>query len=104
MCYSTLTTNLHPMSDLSKEHFEETIKSLATKDDLKNLATKDGLKQQTEELKSYAREQTEELARMVNDGFEDVHRRLGVITHVRELQQTMDRKFAKLEEALHIKL
>ena len=86
--------NLHYM-ELTKEHFDQVTSGLATKE---------GLAQQTEELKAYAREQTEELARMVNDGFEEVHRRLDVIAQVQQIQHTMERKFAKLEEALHIKL
>jgi hypothetical protein len=84
-----------PKVELTKEHFDQVISGLATKE---------GLAQQTEELKAYAREQTEELAGMVSQGFEDVHRRLDVIAQVKDIQQTMDRKFAKLEEALHIKL
>jgi hypothetical protein len=55
------------MSELTKEYFDQAISGLATKE---------GLAQQTEQLKDYARQQTEELARMVNEGFEDVHRRL----------------------------
>lgn len=85
--------------ELSKEHFDEQLKRLVTKDDLTQQLAK-----QTEDLKAYARGQTEGLARMVNEGFEDVHRRLDVIAQVQEIQQTMERKFAKLEEALHIKL
>jgi DNA anti-recombination protein RmuC len=87
------------MSDLTKEHFDEQLRRLVTKDDLAQQ-----LAQQTEALKAYAREQSEDLARMVNEGFEDVHRRLDIIAQVQQIQQTMERKFAKLEEALHIKL
>jgi hypothetical protein len=62
--------------ELTKEYFDQAIS---------RLATKEVLAEQTEELKGYAREQTEELARMVNQGFEDVHRRLDVIAQVQEI-------------------
>jgi hypothetical protein len=45
-------------------------------------------------------EQIEDLARMVADGFEDMRRQLDVTTQIK----TFERKFQKLEEALHIKL
>lgn len=45
-------------------------------------------------------ESQEELARMVAEGFENVQRRLDV----QQLIQAHERKFHKLEEALHIKL
>src|ERR1022692_1588135 len=47
------------MSELTKEYFDQVIRNLATKGDMTS---------QTQELKTYAREQTEELARMVADG------------------------------------
>ena len=74
------------MSELTKEYFDKKL---------------DG---QSKELKAYTREQTEELARMVNNGFEDVHQRLNVGERVHEIEKTIERKFSKLEEALHIKL
>ncbi len=63
--------------ELTKEYFEqhldqqfaEKLKNLATKDDLKGFATKDDLKTslaaQSEELKAFAEEQTESLARII---------------------------------------
>jgi len=66
---------------LSKKDLQEALKPLATKDELKSLATKEDLKplatkaalgQQTKELKAYADEQTQELARIVNGAFEKV--------------------------------
>lgn len=74
------------MSELTKEYFE------------KHLSEQ--LSSQTGELKAYAREQTQELARMVAVGFEDVQRRLDV----QELVQAHERKLKKIEEALHITL
>jgi hypothetical protein len=79
------------MSDLTKEYFEQQISKLATKE---------LLEAQTKELKAHAEALQSELARMVADGFEDVQRRLDV----RDLIDAHDRKFQKLEEALHIKL
>jgi hypothetical protein len=73
------------MSELTKEYFDQALKGLATKADLKPLATS---------------EQIEELARMVSSGFEDIQNRLDVTGKVK----VFERKFQKLEEALHIKL
>ena len=50
---------------LSKKDLQEALKPLATKDELKSLATKAALGQQTKELKAYADEQTQELARIM---------------------------------------
>jgi len=55
----------------------------------------------TEKLAPLAtKEQIEDLARMTSRGFEDVLERLDVTTQIK----TFERKFQKLEEALHIKL
>jgi hypothetical protein len=79
------------MSELTKEYFDQIIQNLSTKGDMVA---------QTKELKAYAREQTEELARMVADGFVDIQHRLDV----QRLIEAHERKFQKLEEALHIQL
>jgi hypothetical protein len=75
--------------ELTKEYFDQAIIGLSTKEDLQNavapLATG---------------EQIEELARMVSTGFEDIQNRLDVTAQVK----VFERKFQKLEEALHIKL
>ena len=68
------------MSELTKEYFDQQLERLATKG------------------------QVEELAQMVNAGFEDVQRRLDVAERVQKIETTIERKFSKLEEALHIKL
>ena len=68
------------MPQLTEERFEQILtKKLAP------LATK---------------EQIEDLARMTSRGFEDVLERLDVTMQIK----TFERKFQKLEEALHIKL
>lgn len=55
----------------------------------------------TEKLKPLATtEQIDELARMVADGFADMQTRLNVADQLK----AFERKFQKLEEALHIKL
>ena len=74
------------MSELTQEYFEQHLQQQ--------------LKAQTTDLKAYAREQTEELARLVADGFEDLQARLDL----REQLAAHERKFQKLEEALHLKL
>ena len=68
--------------ELTKEHFDQ---SLATSE--KRIITR-------------IDESQAELARMVADGFEDVQRRLDLTAQIK----TFERKFSKLEEALHIKL
>ena len=55
------------MADLTKEYFDKTIKDLEV------------------DLKSYIKEENEELARMVNTGFEDVIKRLDFRERVEEL-------------------
>jgi hypothetical protein len=88
------------MSQLTKEQFERAIKSLATKRDLEPLATKRDLELVKVELKKHAVDLQEELARMVKDGFDDVQKRLDVKDQI----QIFERKFKKLEEALHVRL
>lgn len=72
------------MTELTEERFEqiltEKLAPLATKEDVH-----DGV---------------EQLARMVSDGFDDMRDRLDVA----EQMKAFERKFQKLEEALHIKL
>jgi hypothetical protein len=70
--------------ELTKEYFDEQIKSLATKTDI--------------------REAVDGLAQITNSGFEDIQQRLDVTERVQKIETTLERKFAKLEEALHIKL
>jgi hypothetical protein len=72
--------------ELTKEHFEAHLKKQ--------------LSSQTAELKAYAREQTEELPRIVSAGFEDLQHRLDLS----EIVQAHERKLKKIEEALHITL
>lgn len=67
------------MSDLTKEYFDEQ------------------LNKQTLELKNYAKEQTEDLARMVAGGFEDLQKRLDVKNDVEQLKREMK----QIKEALH---
>jgi hypothetical protein len=72
------------LMELNKEYFDEQIKNLATKTDI--------------------REAVDELARITNSGFEDIQQRLDVTERVQKIETTLERKFARLEEALHIKL
>jgi hypothetical protein len=72
------------LMELTQEYFDEQIKNLATKTDI--------------------REAVDELARITNSGFEDIQQRLDVTERVQKIETTLERKFARLEEALHIKL
>jgi hypothetical protein len=77
------------MAELSEEYFDQKLKSLATKGDLEV---------QTKELKAYANQQTEKLAVMVADGFEEVKELLDVRERVKHLESDMQ----KIKEALNI--
>lgn len=70
------------MTQLTKEFFEQK------------------LGEQTRDLKAHTREQTEELARMVADGFEDIRHRLDV----RERLAVVEQKLHRVEETLNITL
>jgi hypothetical protein len=74
--------------ELTKEYFDQALKAAVAP-----LATK-------EDVHREVRQGVDELARMVADGFEDVQRRLDVTAQIK----TFERKFQKLEEALHIEL
>ena len=88
--------------ELTKEHFDQTIKGLATKNELKNLATKDDLQKavSSSEKKIIARidEAQEELAQITSGGFDDVLDRLDV----RERMQKLEKEMAKIKVALHL--
>lgn len=92
------------MSELTKEHFEETLdkklKGLATTADLQTAVAPLATKQDV-------REGVEELARITSGGFahaeerfDDIETRLDVTAKLK----VFERKFQKLEEALHITL
>jgi hypothetical protein len=74
--------------ELTKQQFEDILS-----EKLAPVATK-------EDVRREVREGVEELAQMVAAGFDDVQRRLDVTTKI----SAFERKFQKLEEALHIKL
>ena len=92
------------MSELTKEYFDQVVKSLATVDSLKNLASKEdlaaGLAATEKRIIKRIDDAQKELAVMVANGFEDIQTRLDVTAKI----QIFEHKFKKLEEALHIKL
>jgi hypothetical protein len=99
--------------DLTKEHFEQVIAGLATKNDLASLVTQESFEHTlTKKLSPLAtkqdvREGVEELARLTGAGFlrtEERFNELEMRLDVTEQLQAFERKFKKLEEALHIKL
>jgi hypothetical protein len=77
------------MTELSKEYSDQKLGALATRQDLES---------QTEKLKAYADEQTEKLAVMVADGFEEVK----VLLDVRERVKHLESDMRKIKEALRI--
>ncbi len=96
------------MSELTKEYLDQKFESFEQKfvDTLSTFVTKEyfeeKLEVQTTELKAFAEEQTEALARIIQTSvvepmekrFENVEARL----------DSIDGKFGKLENALHINL
>jgi DNA primase large subunit len=64
--------------ELTQQYFDEQIKKLASKEDLG---------EQTKELKAFAREQTEELARIIS----------------KSIVEPMEKEFAALEKKLDVK-
>lgn len=106
--------------NLTKEHFDKALKSLATKDDLKKFATKEELKKlatkddlknlitreelndrfehQTRLLMAYADQQTENLAAMVAQGFEEIKDMLDV----RERVEKLEKEVKRIKEASHV--
>lgn len=92
--------------ELTQEYFDTQLKGLATKDDIKNMATKDDLASQTRELKEFAEDQTDVLARIIattiaepmERHFQSVGKELDVYAEVKELKADMK----KIKEALHL--
>ncbi|MBX4187862.1 MAG: hypothetical protein KW793_01865 [Candidatus Doudnabacteria bacterium] len=90
--------------ELTKEYFEKHLND--------QLGVK--LDAQTRELKAYTNEQTEELARIVNKGFEHTDQKFTPIEQslititdrldVRDKIETFEKKFKKLENTLNIRL
>ena len=72
--------------ELTKEHFEQHLNTQLKSSEKRIIKRIDGAQ--------------EELARMVSGGFEDRQNRLDVKQQI----QQFERKFQKLEQALHIKL
>jgi hypothetical protein len=99
--------------ELTKEHFEKLVAGLAGKNDLVSLVTQESFEHTlTKKLaplatKQDVRDGVEELARLTSAGFlrtEERFNELETRLDVTEQLQAFERKFQKLEEALHIKL
>jgi len=83
------------MTELTKEYFDKALKAVVAP-----LTTKAELTATEKRVIKRIDEAQEELARMTAEGFFDVQNRLDV----REVIHAHERKFKKLEEALHIHL
>lgn len=75
--------------ELTKEYFDSKLEGLATKADLERFATKDDLATLEQRLITHTDERVDELARMVQRGFEDITKRLDVRQEVQELKSQM---------------
>ena len=71
------------MAELTKEYFDQSLKNLPTKQDVRTMIEKG----------------VEDLAIIVNKGFEDMSERLDV----RERTAALEKDMARIKEALHIK-
>ena len=86
--------------ELTREYLDQALKGLATKADIQQAVAPLATKQDV-------REGVEELARLTSAGFlrtEERFNELETRLDVTEQLQAFERKFQKLEEALHIKL
>ena len=102
------------MEQLTKEHFERVVATLATKDDLTALATVKGLAQ----LEKNLSRQTQELARMVKKGFDstddkfaaadatltEISKKLDVRAELKQLQLEVKAMKGTIGHALHVEL
>jgi len=83
--------------ELTQQHFDQTIKTLATKDDLKI---------QTKELKEFAKEQTDELARIIStsvaEPMEDHFRKLDNKIDVKARVEILEKQMSEMRTALHL--
>jgi hypothetical protein len=111
MCYPTFTSNLTFM-ELTKEYFDEKLNQLATKEELKAHTGAinqrfDGIEQrfekQTTELKAYADEQTEKLAGIISNSFDEERQYLRETLDVTNRVKTLETDMQKIKEALHIR-
>lgn len=84
-CYAEHIINPCLMTELSKEYFDNKFAEVDLRFD-----------RQTKQLKAYSDQQTEKLAAMVADGFEEVKELLDVRERVKQLESDMH----KIKEAL----
>ena len=86
------------MPQLTQEHFDKQLKELASKKDLAA---------QTTELKTFAQEQTEELARITSKGFAGLDRRIDTLEKQLDVTERVDKleeQVKKIADALRVKL
>lgn len=108
--FDSVVKNLATKDDLKSFATKDDLAGFATKDDLTNLATKDNLKtslaEQTRELKQFAVEQTEELARIIASAVaEPVQKHLDEpVNHenIKAKVQELEQDVVKIRTALHL--
>ena len=83
---------------LTQQHFDQTMKGLATKDDIKGLVTKEDAKGLEKRVIARIDEAQEELALITKSGFDDVFDRLDV----RERMQKLEKQMTEIRMALHL--
>lgn len=85
------------MSDLTKEYLDKKFDKLVTKEDIEDV--KGLVKTEAGRLETKIENEVAELARMTNNGFEEIKRELDVRKEVASL----DRRTFRIEQALNIK-
>ena len=85
------------MSDLTKEYLDKQLDKLATKNDIEDVKVL--VKTEVGRLETKIETEIAELARMAQNGFEEVKRELDVRKEVASL----DRRTFRIEQALNIK-
>lgn len=75
--------------ELTKEYFDSKLSGLATKADLERFATKADIASLETRLIAHTDERVDELARMVQRGFEDMAKRLDFGEDIADLKEQM---------------
>lgn len=88
------------MTELTQEYLDKSLKTLPTKQDVEIIVDK---KIKTLPTKQDLRDAVEDLARIVNTGFEEQQKYLEDKLDVRDRMAILEKDMARIKEALHIK-
>lgn len=88
------------MSELTQEYFDQQLKGLNQRLDV--MATKEGLEAQTKELKAFAVEQTDAVARIITTAAIEDRQFLEAKLDVRQRVEKLKRSLEEIRGALHL--